>query len=95
MAVPRKKKVTPRGGNWSDLATPGDVQRFLRWLILSVTTDKMDTKKSAVLGQLGLYLLRTLEVSDLASQIADIEERLDRTQVTTEQHESNDSHTTH
>jgi hypothetical protein len=78
MASQQHKNGTPRGGgNWSKLATPGDVQRYLRWLILQTKADKMDTRKASVMGQLGLYLLKTLEVSDLAAQVAEMEKRLD------------------
>jgi hypothetical protein len=95
MAITRQKKSTPKGGNWSDLETVGDVKRFLRWLILSTTTDKMETKKSSVLGQLSLYLLKTMEVSDMEARLADLERRLDRSQENHTQHEAGNSHSTH
>jgi hypothetical protein len=96
MASSRQKNDTPpRGGNWSKLETPGDVQRYLRWLILQTKADKVDVRKAGVMGQLGLYLLKTLEVSTLATQLADLEHRLERTQENHTQHESSDPHTTH
>jgi hypothetical protein len=97
MAIPREKNDTPRGAdNWADLETTGDVKRFLRWLILGTATDKIDTKKSAVLGQLSLYLLRTLEVSDIEARLADLEQRMDHTQEHHTPHEQHsDANTTH
>lgn len=89
-----EKKNTPPGGQWSRLATPGDVRRYLRWLILQTKADKMDTRKAGVMGQLGLYLLKTLEVSTLEDRLADLEQRLEHTSQQ-EAHESGNAHTTH
>jgi hypothetical protein len=79
MASSQQKNATPPGGgSWSKLETPGDVRRFLRWLILQTKTDKIDTRKAGVMGQLGLYLLKTLEVSDLEARLAELERRLEQ-----------------
>ena len=67
---------TPQGGrsrSWRKLETAGDVQRFLRYLILETKSGRIDVKKSAVLGQLACYMLRAVEVADLESRIADLE----------------------
>ena len=90
-----EKKNTPPGGQWSRLATPGDVRRYLRWLILQTKADKIDTRKAGVMGQLGLYLLKTLEVSDLAARLAELEQQLERTPENQNPHELSNSHTTH
>jgi hypothetical protein len=81
MAITRQKNESPpRGGHWSRLATPGDVQRYLRWLILQMKADKIDTRKAGVMGQLGLYLLKTLEVSDLEARLGELEQRLEQSE---------------
>jgi hypothetical protein len=96
MASPQQKNDTPPGGgNWSKLETPGDVRRYLRWLILQTKTDKVDVRKAGVMGQLGLYLLKTLEVSNLEVRLTDLEHRLERTQENQKPHEFSDPHTTH
>jgi hypothetical protein len=89
------KDIPPRGGNWSKLETPGDVRRFLRWLILQTKEDKIDTRKAGVLGQLGLYLLKSIEVATIVAQVASLEQRLDHTQENQPPHEPSNAHTTH
>jgi hypothetical protein len=77
MATARQKNDTPpRGGNWSKLETPGDVRRLLRWLILQTKANKLDVKKAGVMGQLAIYLLKTLEVSDLEQRLRTLEQTL-------------------
>src|SRR5215210_7416920 len=85
----------PRGGHWQKLETSGDVRRFLRWLILETKADKIDTRKAGVMGQLGIYLLKSIEVAVLAAQVEALEHRLDHTQENQPPHDPNDSHTTH
>jgi len=72
----QKKDHPPRGGTWTKLESAGDVRRFLRWLILQTKADKLDVKKAGVMGQLGLYLLKSLETSDLEARLAAIEKTL-------------------
>lgn len=71
-----EKKSTPPGGRWTRLETPGDVRRYLKWLILETKADRLDVKKAGVLGQLGLYLLKTIEVSNLAARVAEMEQQI-------------------
>jgi hypothetical protein len=61
---------------WQNLASAGDVRRFLRWLILSMRDHTLDAKDAAVMGQLGSYLLKTLEASDFEDRIERIERAL-------------------
>lgn len=76
MATP-KKLGTPQGvEEWRNLATVGEVQRFLKWCIHSVRDQTMDTRTAATLGQLGCYLLKALETTDLERRLDDIEKRL-------------------
>lgn len=89
-----KNDTPPRGGNWTKLESPGDVRRYLRWLILQTKADKLDTRKAGVMGQLGLYLLKTLEASDFATRITEMERRLEHSETIT-LHEPGESHTTH
>jgi hypothetical protein len=90
----QKKSTPPRGGSWSKLESPGDVRRYLRWLILQTKTDKVDVRKAGVMGQLGLYLLKTLEVSDLEARLSEMEQRLEQSETATP-HEHRESFTTH
>jgi hypothetical protein len=73
-----KNDTPPRqAGEWSDLETVGDVRRGLRWTILSVAADKMETRKGAALGQLLLYMLKAMESEALDQRLAAIERKLD------------------
>jgi|GEM_PF-2629198 len=72
----RKIGTPPGGGNWAKLENAGDVRRFLRWCILQTKADKLDTRQAGVLGQLGLYLLKTLEASDFEHRLERIEHAL-------------------
>ena len=70
------KIESPQGGRsrgWQKLKTAGDVQRFLRFLILETKAGRIDVKKAAVLGQLGCYILRAVEVADLEERILRLE----------------------
>src|SRR5262249_7276936 len=62
MSADQQKKSPPRGGRWTVLATPGDVQRLFRYLILQVKADTIDQKKAGLMGQLGIYLLKSMQV---------------------------------
>lgn len=92
MPAGQQKKDTPPGGRWTQLETPGDVRRFLRWLILQTKADKVEVRKAGVLGQLALYLLKSLEVSDLSDRMAKIEAALEATE---EHGDTSSTHTTH
>jgi hypothetical protein len=71
----RKKKLgNPQGvSEWQTLATAADVRRFLRWCILSVRAQTLDAKVAATLGQLGCYLVKTIEVGDIESRLEALE----------------------
>lgn len=83
MASSRKKnntlpaRRTDTEGKWSDLATVGDVRRCLRWTLLGVATDTLDTKKAGVMANICGYLLKSLELEMLSDRLAEIERRLD------------------
>jgi len=69
-----KKLGNPRGVcQWQKLETIGDVKRFFRWCILSVRDQTLETRDAAVLGQLGGYLMRAVEGSDLEARLAALE----------------------
>jgi hypothetical protein len=70
-----------RAGVWENLETVGDVKRFFRWCILSVRDGSLDTKKGSCLGQLGLYLLKTIEAGDFEKRLDDVERRLEERHV--------------
>ena len=73
---PQHKNDPLRGARWEDLATPGDIQRYLRWIILQTKADKMDVRKASIMGQLGLYMLRVLEVTQMEAKLLAMEQRL-------------------
>jgi hypothetical protein len=79
MARTYKEKLgTPQGvGQWKALETPADVKRFLRWCILSVRDQTLDTRTAATLGQLGCYLLNAMEAADFHRDLLAIKQRLD------------------
>jgi hypothetical protein len=75
-ATPSTNPRTPQGARsrgWQKLQSAGDVQRFLRFLILETKAGRIDVKKSAVLGQLACYLLRAVETADLEERICRLE----------------------
>jgi hypothetical protein len=90
------KNNTPRhAGEWSDLETIGDVRRGLRWTILSVAADKMETRKGAALGQLLLYMLKAMESEAMDKRLAEIEHRLDHLTTSETAHDTDRTTATH
>lgn len=77
--MPRKEKLgTLRGvGQWKRLESAGDVRRFLAWCIHSIRDQTLDPKTAAIMGQLGSFLLKAVEVSDLEGRMARLEHALD------------------
>ena len=79
VAKNQRKSATPQGGDvseWEQLGTPGDCRRFLRWVIIEAKDGRVDRQLAAVLGQLGCYVLKTLEAGDLSVRIAKLEQLL-------------------
>lgn len=74
----RQPKSGPlRGvGAWKNLETMGDCKRFFRWTILALKDGKLDRQTASILGQLGTYLLRAVEGSEVEQRIAALEEQL-------------------
>src|SRR5215475_10633246 len=72
------KLGTPRGvKEWRNLETAGDVKRFLAWCIHSVRDQSLDPRTAAILGQLGASLLRTVETTDLETQLQVLQTRIE------------------
>jgi len=71
----RQRKLGNRVGvsDWQALDTAGDIRRFLKWCILSVRDQSLETRDAIVLGQLGTYLLKALETSSLEERISALE----------------------
>ena len=78
MAKTKKISDTLPRGEWEALASVGDAKRFLRSVILRTEAGELDLRVAGCLGQLTSYLLKCLEISDLASRIARIEQVLAR-----------------
>ena len=77
MANSKRKPGPLRGvGVWKNLETAGDCKRFFRWLILATKNGKLDLRTASILGQIGTYLLRAIEGSDLEQRLVSIEGRL-------------------
>lgn len=74
-----KGKIGPlRGvGEWKQLETAGDVRRFLAWCIHGVREQSLDPKTAAIMGQLGSFLLKAVEVAELESRLEKIERTLE------------------
>jgi len=77
--MPRKGKLgTPQGvAEWQTLETVGDVRRLLRWLVLSVCDQSMDTKTAATLGQLACYLQRSIEGGEVEARLDELEKQME------------------
>jgi hypothetical protein len=81
VAKRQQNQRTPQGGtieDWEKLSTVGDVRRFLRWLILQAKDEHIDRQLAAVLGQLGCYVLKALEMGGLDAGIAKREQLMVR-----------------
>lgn len=76
--------------DWQALNSAGDVKRLLRWLILSIRNRTLDPKVAAIMGQLGAFMLKAVETTDLDARLAVIEKAL-------QEPDASDSHppTTH
>ncbi len=73
-----EKLGTPQGvRQWQKLESVGDVKRFLRWCILSVRDQTLDARTAGVLGQLGCYMLKAIEVSDFERRLEDVEKSME------------------
>lgn len=71
-----KKSGPLRGVDvWKELDTIGDCKRFFRWTILALKDEKLDRQTASVLGQLGTYLVRTIEGADIEKRLAALEEQ--------------------
>ena len=88
-----RNKPTPeslRGvGQWKTLETVGDCKRLFRWLILALKDGKLSGYQASVMGQLGTYLLKAIEGSDLEQRLAALERAL---QQGSDHHESRQTH---
>lgn len=74
----QKKLGTLRGvGQWKQLESAGDVKRFLAWCIHSVRDQSLDAKTAAIMGQLGSFLLKAVEVSEIETRMHKIERSLE------------------
>jgi hypothetical protein len=71
----RKEKLgTLRGvGEWKQLESAGDVRRFLAWCIHSVREQSLEPKTAAILGQLGSFILKAVETSDIEARLEALE----------------------
>jgi hypothetical protein len=76
--MPHKEKLGALRGvrQWQKLDSAGDVKRFLAWCIHSVRDKSLDPKAAAIMGQLGSFLLKAVEVADLEDRMGKIERSL-------------------
>ena len=75
--MPRRKKLGDRGvAQWLPLETPGDVKRFLRWVILSVRSQTLEPRIAGVYSQLAMALLKACQESDFEERLHALEEAL-------------------
>ena len=71
-----KKLGNPTGvGEWRDLATPADVKRLFKWLILSIRGQTIPPQTAAIMAQIGAYLLKGIETADLAERLTALERK--------------------
>ncbi len=69
-----KLKLGDRGvSQWQQLETPGDVKRFLRWVVLSLRSQTLDTRVAGVYSQLGMALLKACNESDFEERLQALE----------------------
>ena len=65
---------------WQNLDSAGDVKRFLKWCILSIREQTLDPKTGAILAQIGTFLLKTVETTDLENQLLLLQARIEELQ---------------
>jgi hypothetical protein len=61
---------------WRNLATPGDVRRFLAWVIHSMRNGMLEKGEAAVFSQLALALLKACESSEFEERLLALENKL-------------------
>jgi hypothetical protein len=71
----RKEKLGDRGGvaEWRALATPGDVRRFIAWVIHSVRNQTLDRATAGVFSQLAMGLLKASAECDVEGRLRALE----------------------
>jgi hypothetical protein len=74
----KEKLGTLRGvRKWQKLDSAGDVKRFLAWCIHSVRDQTLNPKTAAIMGQLGAFLLKAVEVADFEHRLEHVEKLLE------------------
>lgn len=71
-------KIGGRGGvaAWRNLETPGDVRRFLAWVVHSLRNNKIEKSEAAVFSQLGLALLKACSESEFEERLLTLEKKV-------------------
>jgi hypothetical protein len=73
----REKLGDSRGYRlWSALETPGDVRRFLAWVVRSMRNGNLNRADAAVFGQLGNALTRAVDVNEVYDRALELEGRV-------------------
>jgi len=68
------KLGTLRGVNqWKKLESAGDVKRFLAWCIHSIRDQTLEPKTAAIMAQIGVFMLKAVEVADFEQRLQDVE----------------------
>jgi hypothetical protein len=80
----RKEKLGDVVGvaDWRELATVGDVRRFLKWVIHSMKNQTLEPNQASIFAQIGGVLLKTVQASDFEDRLARIEHALRVAEVT-------------
>jgi hypothetical protein len=89
----RKEKIGDRVGvaEWAELASVGDVRRFLKWVIHSMKNQSLEPNQASIFAQIGGVMLKTVQASEFEKRLDDIEQRL----TTPETHDTGSPTTTH
>jgi hypothetical protein len=74
----RKEKIGDRVGvaEWAELASVGDLQRLLKWVIHSMRNQTLEPNQASIFAQIGGVMLKTVQASDFEERLGRIEEAL-------------------
>lgn len=74
----RKSKIgNPTGvTGWRELETAGDCKRLLAWLLHSIRCQTIEPKTAAIMAQIGSYLVKTIEVTEVQERLKQLEKQI-------------------
>lgn len=79
---------------WAELASVGDVRRFLKWVVHSMRNQSLESNQASIFAQIGGVLLKATQMDGLEQRLSRMEQQLEHPETRTS-HEHRESLTTH